>query len=423
MDHPGSQQTLFNPNAQGLPIDRQRLHEPPAQGDGVVPPETPAVRGGNVNFQRFQYRAPPAPLPKGERTLREILQPQRTTTNSCIRLPKEANQFLMKSEMIRLLPVYQGVDSENPYSFMRDFGEVCSALLSTGSPFHIIFMVLFPFSLKENAKIWFHSLAPNSIFTWEDIQNEFLNKFFPLARTNALMRAIQNFSEKLGEPFAVVWGRYKDLFHPIPHHGLDVRQINAYFHQGLSLNKKQYIQLMCAGEFYEKSAREAIQFFDTIAENTRTWESNTSLDTAKVHSTPIGGGIHHLRENDDLQVKIANLTRKLEAIELKKVNEVTSVPRVPSVPMGSRVEEPCIICNDPTHSTINYPNLPQFKGAIQIEQANALNYQNKPFNSLYFETYYPGWGKHPNFSWRKEGGPHNLPNNQGPNYPNQGFSN
>ena len=122
--------------------------------------------------------------------------------------------------------------------------------------------------------------------------------------------------------------------------------------------------MMCAGEFYEKSAREAIQVFDTIAENARTWETNTSLDTAKVHSTPTGGGIHHLRENDDLQAKIANLTRKLEAIELKKVNEVTIVPPVPLVPMGSRVKEPCIICDDPTHSTISCSNLPQVKRAI-----------------------------------------------------------
>ena len=296
---------------------------------------------------------------------------------------------------------------------MRDFEDVCSAFLSTGSPFYIICMVLFPFSLKEKAKIWFHSLAPNSIFTWADMRNEFLNKFFPPAHTNALMRAIQNFSEKLGEPFVVVWKRYKDLLHAILHHGLDVGQICAYFHQGLSLNNKQYIQMMCVGEFYEKSAREAIQFFDTIAENARTWETNTSLDTVKVHSTTTGGGIHHLRESDDLQAKITNLTRKLEAIELKKVNEVTIVPQVPSVPMGSRVEEPCIICDDPTHSTINCPNLPQVKGAIQIEQANALNYQRKPFNSPYSETYNPGWGKHPKFSWRNEGGPHNLPTNQG----------
>ena len=156
--------------------------------------------------------------------------------------------------------------------------------------------------------------------------------------------------------------------------------------------------MMCVGDFYEKNAREAVQFFDTIAENARTWETNTSLDATKVHSTPIGGGIHHLRENDDLQVKIANLTRKLEAIELKKVNEVTVVPKVSSDPMGSGVEESCIICDDITHSTINCSNLPQVKGAIQIEQDSALKYQRKPFNSPYSETYNPGWGKHPNFS-------------------------
>ena len=97
------------------------------------------------------------------------------------------------------------------------------------------------------------------------MRNEFLNKFFPPARTNALMRAIQNFSEKPDEPFAAVCERYKDLLHAIPYHGLDVGQICAYFHQGLSLNNKQYIQMMCTGEFCEKSAREAIQLFDTIA--------------------------------------------------------------------------------------------------------------------------------------------------------------
>ena len=134
MDHLGSQQPLFNPNAQGVLVDPQRLHEPPQHGDGVALPATPTAGGGNVNFQRNQYRAPPAPLPNMEITLREILQPQRTTKKSCIRLPEEANQFLMKSEMIRLLPVYQGVDSENPYSFMRDFEDVCSAFLLPDRP-------------------------------------------------------------------------------------------------------------------------------------------------------------------------------------------------------------------------------------------------------------------------------------------------
>ena len=274
-------------------------------------------------------------------------------------------------------------------------------------------MILFPFSLKEKAKIWFHSIAPNSIFTWEDMRNEFLNKFFPPGLTNALMRAIQKFSKNPGEYFSIVWERYKDLIHALPHHGLDVGQIVAYFHHGLSLNNKQYIQMMCAGQFYEKSARKDVQFFDTIAKSAQTWETNTSLDTSKVHSIPAGGGIHHVKENDDLQAKIANLTRKLEAIEMKKVKEVTIVRKIPSVPMGSGVDESCIICKDPTHSTINCPNLPQVKGAIQIKQANALNYQRKPINSPYSETYNPRWSKHLNFSWKNEGGQNHFPNNQG----------
>ena len=175
MEHPRNQQTHFNPNDQGLLGNPQRPYEPPRQGDGVAPSETLTEGGGNINFQKNQYRAPPTPLLSVERTLQKIPQPQRTTSNSCIRLPEEANQFLMKSEMILLLLVYQGVDSENPYSFMRDFEDVCSAFLSKGSLLHIICMVLFPLSLKEKAKIWFHSLTPNSIFTWENMRNEFLD--------------------------------------------------------------------------------------------------------------------------------------------------------------------------------------------------------------------------------------------------------
>ena len=156
MEHPRNQQTLFNPNDQGLPGNPQRPYEPPRQGYGVASPTTLVAGGGNINFQKNQYGAPPPPpppppLPNVERTLREILQPQKTTTNSCIHLLEEANQFLMKSGMIHLLPVYQGVDVENPFSFMRDFEDVFSAFLSTGSPLHIICMVLFPFSLKEKA--------------------------------------------------------------------------------------------------------------------------------------------------------------------------------------------------------------------------------------------------------------------------------
>ena len=369
MDRPGNQQHLLNEHIQGIPVNPQGLHELPQHGEGATLPVAPVVGGGNDNFQQNQYRVPPAPLPNVERTLREILQPQRTTTNSCIRLPEETNQFLMKSEMIRLLPVYQGFESENPYSFMRDFEDVCSTFLSTGSPLHIICYSYSLFLLRRRQKSGFIPLHLIQSLHGKTCRMNSLTSF---SLPHGPMLLCEQFRIFLRSQVNLLpqYGKDIRIFSMLPHHGLDVGQICAYFHQGLSLSNKQYIQMMCAGEFYEKSAREAIQLFETIAENARTWETNTSIDTAKVHSTSAGGGIHHLRENDELQEKIANLTRKLEAIEMKKVNEVTSVPQIPPVPTGSRVEEPCIICDDPTHSTINCPNLPQVKGAIQIEQAD-----------------------------------------------------
>ena len=53
---------------------------------------------------------------------------------------------------------------------------------------------LFPFTLKDKAKIWLNSLRLRSICTWTDLQAEFLKKFFPTHRTNGLKKQISNFS-------------------------------------------------------------------------------------------------------------------------------------------------------------------------------------------------------------------------------------
>ncbi|MBE2321308.1 retrotransposon gag domain-containing protein, partial [Solirubrobacter sp. CPCC 204708] len=232
---------------------------------------------------------------------------------------------------------------------------------STGSPIDIICITLFPFSLKDKAKIWFHALTPNSIRTWEELQKAFLEKFFPPARTNMLMRMIQNFTEEPNEAFTGACDRYKDLINANPHHVQDEGQLVGYFYHGLTRETKQFLQMMSGGELFEKSPEQAIPYFDRLSESARNWEVNTTPDVVKRGSTPSSGGKFQLKEQDDLQVKVANLTRKLEALEMQKVNEVTAVPVVPNVPptpIVPRVEEPCLICEDPIHSTRDCPTLP-----------------------------------------------------------------
>lgn len=86
-----------------------------------------------------------------------------------------------------------------------------------------------------------------------------------------------------------------------------------------------------------------------------------------------GHGKYVLKEDDDLRAKLTLLTRKMEAMELKKVNEVHAVPRI---------SEKCGICEDHGHSTNECPTIPAFKEVL-LDQSNAVNMIHKPYSGPY----------------------------------------
>ena len=97
---------------------------------------------------------------------------------------------------------------------------------------------LFPFTLKDKAKIWLNSLRPRSIRTWTDLQAEFPKKFFPTHRTNGLKRKISIFSAKKNEKFYECWERYMEAINACPLHGFDTRLFVSYFYDGMSSSMK-----------------------------------------------------------------------------------------------------------------------------------------------------------------------------------------
>ena len=104
--------------------------------------------------------------------------------------------------------------------------------------------------------------------------------------------------------------------------------------------------------------------------------------------TPLGGDKYQLREDDDLSARVASLTRKVEAMELRKVNGINTVPKI---------DEVCRICETMEHPTNECPTIPAFKKVFH-DQANAMNMVKKSYSSPYSETYNFGWNNHPNFS-------------------------
>ena len=138
---------------------------------------------GNLNDQVGQG-IPLIPQDPQERTLRELLLPERNATPSCIVLPPRSGTFHFRNGMIQLLPTFRGLESEQPYLHVREFDEVCATFDEPQCTEELIRLKLFPFSLKDKAKTWLLSLRSGSITSWREMQVQFLKRFFPTHITN-----------------------------------------------------------------------------------------------------------------------------------------------------------------------------------------------------------------------------------------------
>ncbi|RVW57701.1 hypothetical protein CK203_117285 [Vitis vinifera] len=89
------------------------------------------------------------------------------------------------------------MESENPYSHIKEFEEVCNTFQKGGASIDLMRLKLFPFTLKDKAKIWLNSLR---------------------------LRTKEN--EKCYE----CWERYMEAINACPHHGFDTWLLVSYFY-------------------------------------------------------------------------------------------------------------------------------------------------------------------------------------------------
>ncbi|XP_042958158.1 uncharacterized protein LOC122293734 [Carya illinoinensis] len=148
---------------------------------------------------------------------------------------------------------------------------------------------------------------------------------------------------------------------------------------------------MCNGKFFNKGPKEAFEYFDYLAENAQFWDVSDLYDRSENQKCVGGGGKYHLKEFDDLHAKLALMSKKLESLELKKVNEMHVLPSI----------EKCNICEDPGHVINACPTIPAFKEVL-LDQSNPVRMISKNFSGPYSNTYNAGWRSHPNFSWKNE---------------------
>ena len=89
--------------------------------------------------------------PEAFRSMRDNIHPLHMSAPSCIVPPTK--EMVIRPYLVPLLPTFHGMESENPYSHIREFEEVCNTFNEEAATVDLMMLKLFPFTLKDKEKI------------------------------------------------------------------------------------------------------------------------------------------------------------------------------------------------------------------------------------------------------------------------------
>ena len=147
-----------------------------------------------------------------EKTVREFSAP--STKNICTRPTKTNNlAFELKPSLIYMVQAtpFSGKAHEDASAHLQNFLEISNTVVIKDVAQDIVLLHLFPFSLVGRAKQWFYT-HKDHINTWVKCSKAFLEKFFPISKTNALRGKFPTSSNIKVKPFQRHGNIFKNTF-------------------------------------------------------------------------------------------------------------------------------------------------------------------------------------------------------------------
>ncbi|GJW18857.1 reverse transcriptase domain-containing protein [Tanacetum coccineum] len=382
-------------------------------------------RGRAPNIVEPELRTIVEVAPMAERTMEELLRAPTEGYGEAIVLPEiNADHFEIKTNLLQLVQAnpFHGYERENPHAHINSFKRITSTLRFRDVPNDVIKLMMFPYSLEGNARLWYEKEPPNSILTWEDLVTKFVNQFFPPSKTTHLKNEISRFTQKFEETFSEAWERFKEMLRACPHHGFtELTQVDT-FYNGLNENDQDSLNAAAGGNLLSKTTREALN----IIENKSKVRYSRNKPNASRMNTTSRESVSKMDERID---KLADQLSTLVEIVSKKV--VTPAP-------VKAVEEICVTCSGP-HAWYNCPNTDNNQASVCAATGsyNQVNPPNRVSNQMAPPGFAPVQNNGQNRFNQNQGQGNNFnrgnyfhgnqgfqaQNNHAPNFQNQGFQN
>jgi len=211
---------------------------------------------------------------------------------------------------------FSGKAHEDASAHLQHFLEIYNMFTIKDIPKDAILVLLFPFSLLGKAKQSFYTNKEKNTM-WALCSTNFLAKFFPTGKTNALCGKISSFQQQHDETVPEAWEHFQDYILECPHHGMVNWLLMQTFYHGLSNNTCETMDAAAGGAFLSFTVSQATALVEKMASN-QGW----SEERTQTHKR--GGGMHQLKEVDMLAAKMDLLMKRLDerTIEKKEVMNI-----------------------------------------------------------------------------------------------------
>ena len=152
---------------------------------------------------------------------------------------------MVTSSLMQILTtrgLFSGLPSEDPHAHITKVRAVCK--ICVGRPdldLDVIGLRLFPLSLTGEAAIWFTELPYNSIFTWNQLRDVFLARYYPVSKKLNHKDRVNNIVALQGESVSSSWNRFTSFWRSVPNHCIDDESLkNTYIGDRVIIIKRYW---------------------------------------------------------------------------------------------------------------------------------------------------------------------------------------
>ncbi|CAM8931491.1 unnamed protein product [Rhodiola kirilowii] len=264
----------------------------------------------------------------------------------------------VSTSVVHHLPKFSGTKGESATSHLTRYHGLCLNLKPHGADVEIFKLKAFYFSLTDAAADWFLSLPPDSIYTWDQMQKQFVNKYYPAGRAAQVRKQLQELKQGPNETMYEYVEKFLALEKSCCNLELPEKVIVEYMLDGLRRLERKLLEASAGGNLMNLMPARVKQKIISVAESERFQDESTKED-------------EYARTKN---VSTVEPSISVMAAEMKEMRELMKhVVRRQPVQV-----KPCEFCTATDHKTDECPTLQEDVQADINAVGNYQNYGNQP---------------------------------------------